>query len=47
MNGCSSERLSQENERYQDGKGCILESASATTRGGLKKIKELARATAC
>ena len=47
MNGCSSERLSQENERYQDSEGSILESAPATTRGGLKEIKELARSTAC
>ena len=47
MNGCSSERLSQENERYQDSEGCILESASAFACGVLKEIEELAGTTSC
>ncbi len=47
MNGDCSERLSQENERYQDSEGCILESASAFACGVLKEIEELAGTTSC
>ena len=47
MNGDYSERLSQENERYQDGESCILESASAVAQRVLEEIEALAGTTAC
>ena len=47
MDGDYSERLSQENERYQDGESCILESASAFAHRVLEEIEALAGTTSC
>jgi len=47
MNGNCSERLSQENERHQDGEGCILERASAFAHRVLEEIEAIAGTTAC
>ena len=47
MDGNHTERLSQENERHQDGESSILEGASAFAHRVLEEIEALAGTTAC
>ena len=47
MDGSNIERISQENERRNEGEGNLLERASAVARGVLDEIEALAGTTAC